>query len=57
VVATIALQFALIYVPFLQRVFGTAPLSLAQIGICLGLSVVVTLGIEARKAIAGKPVS
>ncbi|MBM3190225.1 MAG: cation-translocating P-type ATPase, partial [Chloroflexi bacterium] len=38
VVLTILLQLAVIYVPFLQHIFETAPLSAGQLGVCALLS-------------------
>jgi Ca2+-transporting ATPase len=50
VVAGLALQLALIYVPFLQRVFGTQPLTAQDLLICLAASAVVFAVIEIYKA-------
>ncbi|NDJ53067.1 MAG: cation-transporting P-type ATPase, partial [Chloroflexi bacterium] len=48
---TTLFQLLLIYLPPFQNFFGTAPLTLEQLGICLGLSFLVTSGIEIRKLI------
>ena len=48
---TVALQSAVIYAPPLQSVFNTAPLTLAEIAVCLLLPVFVLLGVEAEKAL------
>ncbi len=49
VVATFALQLLLIYVPFCQIAFGTRPLPLFELGICLALSTLAFWGIELEK--------
>ncbi|OFV84111.1 MAG: hypothetical protein A2W26_09525 [Acidobacteria bacterium RBG_16_64_8] len=46
---TILLQFALIYAPFLQPVFGTQALSASQILIAFALSSIIFWVIEAQK--------
>jgi Ca2+-transporting ATPase len=50
VLLTFALQMATIYVPALNPIFKTQPLSLAELGICLGASAVVGLTVELEKA-------
>ncbi len=49
VLLTFALQMAVIYVPFLNRAFSTTPLSLQDLLISLGFSVVVFLAVELFK--------
>jgi Ca2+-transporting ATPase len=49
VVLTVALQFALVYVPALNRVFDTAPLSAFEVGLCAACAVVVMAAVEAEK--------
>jgi len=49
VLLTIVLQLMVIYVPFFQNVFGTVALTLGQLGISLGLSLVVFFAIELSK--------
>jgi Ca2+-transporting ATPase len=49
VVLTFALQLAVIYVPLFQPVFKTAPLAPAELALCLVLSSVVFLAVEAEK--------
>jgi Ca2+-transporting ATPase len=49
VLLTLVLQLAVIYVPFLQGVFNTAPLDLEHLLICLGLSAVVVVVVELSK--------
>ena len=49
VLLTFCLQLAVIYLPFMQGFFSTVPLSLPQIGICLGLSLIMILAVEVEK--------
>ncbi|NLT36327.1 MAG: cation-translocating P-type ATPase [Gaiellales bacterium] len=49
VILTLALQFALIYVPFLQNIFGTRPLSLSHILIAFALATMIFWVIEIQK--------
>jgi Ca2+-transporting ATPase len=49
VVVTAGLQLALLYVPALSRFFGTVPLTLKDLGICLGVSLVFFLYLELEK--------
>jgi Ca2+-transporting ATPase len=51
VVLTLALQLATIYLPFLNPVFKTVPLTGAQLGISLALSSVVFVAVEIEKAV------
>jgi Ca2+-transporting ATPase len=51
VTLTLALQLAIIYVPALNLVFSTAPLSLRDLSICAGLSIVPFVAVEIEKAI------
>jgi Ca2+-transporting ATPase len=46
---TTALQLALVYVPFLQAFFGTRPLSLTELLICLGFSALMFVWVELEK--------
>lgn len=50
VLLTFVLQLATIYVPFLNPVFKTEPLSLVELMICLGASAVVLIAVEIEKA-------
>jgi Ca2+-transporting ATPase len=49
VLLTTGLQLALLYVPALSRFFGTVPLSLHDLGICVGVSLVFFLYLEIEK--------
>jgi Ca2+-transporting ATPase len=48
---TFALQMAVLYVPWLNPIFKTAPLSPGELGACLALSSVVFVGVEIEKAL------
>jgi len=48
---TVLLQMAVVYVPFLQTVFDTEALTLSELGISLGLSVVLFIVLEGVKAV------
>ena len=48
---TFALQMAVLYVPWLNPIFRTVPLSLAELVACLALSSVVFFGVEIEKAL------
>ena len=50
VLLTFALQMATIYVPVLNPIFKTQPLSLMELGICLGAAAVVGVVVELEKA-------
>ncbi|MEM9955002.1 MAG: cation-translocating P-type ATPase [Chloroflexota bacterium] len=49
VISTLILQLMAIYLPFFNNLFGTNPLTLAQLGICLALSTVVFWVVELEK--------
>jgi len=49
VLLTFALQMATIYVPFLNPIFHTIPLTMDQLGLCLLLSSVVFFAVELEK--------
>jgi Ca2+-transporting ATPase len=51
IVGTIAAQLLVIYVPALNVVFKTSPLSLGELGACFGLGAVVLLLVELDKGI------
>jgi Ca2+-transporting ATPase len=50
VLLTFALQMATIYLPFLNPIFKTQPLSLPELALCLGAAGVVWLVVEIEKA-------
>lgn len=50
VLLTFALQMATIYVPWLNPIFKTQPLSALELGICLAAALLVYLAVEAEKA-------
>ncbi|MBP8286428.1 MAG: cation-translocating P-type ATPase [Rhodoferax sp.] len=54
VLLTFGLQMATIYVPMLNPVFKTQPLSLGELGICLGAAAVVGVVVELEKAWRGQ---
>jgi Ca2+-transporting ATPase len=49
VVFTFGLQMAVIYLPFLNTIFKTQPLTVQELGICIGLSAVVFHAVELEK--------
>jgi Ca2+-transporting ATPase len=49
VLVTTALQLALVYVPPLQSFFGTHPLTMTELAICLGFSALLFVWVEAEK--------
>lgn len=49
VVATVALQLALIYSPFLNEIFKTQPLEWAELAVCAALAVVIFIAVELEK--------
>jgi Ca2+-transporting ATPase len=50
VAATVALQLAVVYAPFAQPWFRTAPLSANELAMCLAAALVVLLAVEGEKA-------
>jgi len=51
---SVLLQMAVIYVPFLQRAFGTVPMSLERWGIALGAGLALFILEEGRKMLFPK---
>jgi Ca2+-transporting ATPase len=51
VTVTTILQLALVYVPFLQNFFGTEPLTLTELLICLGFSTSLFIWVELEKIV------
>jgi Ca2+-transporting ATPase len=49
VVVTVALQLLAVYLPFFNTIFGTVPLTLEQLVICLVVSMVVFVTVETEK--------
>jgi len=49
VLLTLVLQMAVIYLPFLQRIFDTTPLDWRELSISLALSTVVFVAVEISK--------
>jgi Ca2+-transporting ATPase len=51
VLLTSGLQLALLYVPILSNFFGTTPLPLRDLGLCVGVSVVFFFYLELEKVV------
>jgi Ca2+-transporting ATPase len=51
VLLTLALQIAVIYLPAVNGIFRTRPLTLAELGVCTGAAVMVFAAVEAEKYI------
>ncbi|ABA58590.1 Cation transporting ATPase, E1-E2 type [Nitrosococcus oceani ATCC 19707] len=54
VAITVALQLAVIYLPFLNPIFRTAPLSMGELALCFVLPVVVFVAVEVEKWLVRK---
>lgn len=54
VLLTFVLQLAVIYLPFMQEIFGTKSLSLMELGVSFGASLIVLIVIDAVKLIRRK---
>lgn len=54
VLLTFILQLGILYIPALQQVFSTQPLSLNELAICIVLSLLVLLAVEAEKLVRRK---
>jgi P-type Ca2+ transporter type 2C len=48
---TLLLQMAVIYLPFLQKMFHTQALSWGELGVCFGLSSVIFIAVEIEKSV------
>ncbi len=46
---TVALQLAVIYTPFFNRIFHTSPLTAMELAVCLSLSLIVLIAVEVEK--------
>ena len=55
VALTVLLQMATIYLPWLQPVFRTQPLSAAELALCFGLAAIVFVAVEVEKAWRRRP--
>jgi Ca2+-transporting ATPase len=51
VLLTVALQLAVIYLPFLNPVFATTPLPPLELALCFALPLVVIVAVEVEKAL------
>jgi P-type Ca2+ transporter type 2C len=51
VVFTTLLQLALLYVPTLQKFFGTEPLTLIELAVCFGCSLLILVWVEMEKLV------
>ncbi|WP_254928283.1 cation-transporting P-type ATPase [Cyanobium sp. T1B-Tous] len=51
VILTSALQLLLLYVPWLAKFFGTVPLSASDLGVCVGVSLIFFVYLEAEKVL------
>src|SRR5574340_615068 len=49
VLFTVLLQMAVIYIPFMQKIFNTRPLTLTELAVSLGFSMLLFFGVEAIK--------
>jgi len=54
VALTFALQLAVVYLPFLQRIFDTVPLTAGELGVCLAVSAIPFACFELAKRLRGR---
>ncbi|NQT92135.1 MAG: cation-translocating P-type ATPase [Lentisphaerae bacterium] len=54
---TLILQLMVIYVPLLQNFFKTTPLTAGQLGICMGVAVLIFVAVELAKFVPRRPSS
>lgn len=52
ILLTIGLQVAVIYLPFANEIFKTQPLTLGEMGLCVGVSMIVLVAIEIQKLVS-----
>jgi P-type Ca2+ transporter type 2C len=52
ILGTILLQLTVVYIPLLRSFFGTHPLSLFELGVCFGCSLLIFIWIEGEKLFA-----
>ena len=53
VLATLGLQFAVIYIPWLNEIFRTEPLDFPELLFCAGMALIVFHAVELEKWIRG----
>lgn len=54
IVITFSLQLAIVYIPFMNTVFKTSPLTLQELAMCIGISVIVFHVVEVEKWLRNK---
>lgn len=54
IVSTFILQLLLIYLPYLQTIFRTVPLSIQELAVCIGASFLIIIGVEIEKVVLQK---
>ena len=54
---TFLLQLALLYIPLLQNIFSTIPLTLNELLLCIGLSGIVLLAVEMEKVVRSRMIA
>ncbi|MBN1798110.1 MAG: cation-translocating P-type ATPase [Spirochaetales bacterium] len=54
VLSTFGLQLLLIYIPYLQTIFKTAPLHIHELLVCIGASLLILIGVEIEKRVLQK---
>jgi Ca2+-transporting ATPase len=52
--ATLALQLAVIYLPFLERFFGLTPLALEDLGLAAGMGGLTWVGVQIENRLLGR---
>ena len=51
VLLTFLLQMAVIYLPFCNEIFKTSPLTIKELTICIGVAMIVLVGVETEKLV------